>query len=110
MSSERNVANVSLTARNLLRSVACFSVLLAVATMCVARSGPAHAGTTTYVSLTFDDGRASQRNAGALLADNGVRGTFYIVSGGVGSSPWYLDLSDVQGLAAAGNEIGGHTL
>ncbi len=63
----------------------------------------------TYVSLTFDDGRASQVNAGPILEAYGVQGTFYIISGDLGSDPYYMSLDQAYGLAAAGNEIGGHT-
>ena len=63
----------------------------------------------TYVSLTFDDGRASQVNAGAILAAHGVHGTFYIISGYLGSDPYFMSLDNVRSLATAGNEIGGHT-
>jgi len=63
----------------------------------------------TYVSLTFDDGRASQVNAGSILEKYGVHGTFYLISGDLGSDPYYMSLDDVYSLAASGNEIGGHT-
>ena len=64
----------------------------------------------TYVSLTFDDGRASQVDAGAILASHGVHGTFFIISDELGQDPYYMSLADVNGLAQNGNEIGGHTL
>ena len=38
-----------------------------------------------------------------------MKGTFYIISGRVGSSG-YLSLPDIQTLAANGNEIGDHTV
>jgi peptidoglycan/xylan/chitin deacetylase (PgdA/CDA1 family) len=63
----------------------------------------------TAVSLTFDDGDADQSIAASILAQHELRGTFYIITGAVGS-PGYLTLSDVRRLAAAGNEIGGHTV
>jgi len=68
-----------------------------------------HATTTTYVSLTFDDGRASQRNAGYLLSALGVKGTFYINSSQLGTSGYYMNLSNVQQINSLGHEIGGHT-
>ncbi len=68
------------------------------------------AAAQTYVSLTFDDGRTSQQNAGAILAAHGVHGTFYIISGDLGTSNYFMTLDQVRALAAAGNEIGGHTL
>jgi uncharacterized repeat protein (TIGR01451 family) len=63
----------------------------------------------TVVSLTFDDGRESQVTAGNLLASHGMHGTFYLNSGDIGSGNT-LTYSEVQTLAAAGNEIGGHTV
>ena len=55
------------------------------------------------VSLTFDDGTADQTQAGPMLASHGMNGTFYIISGRVGT-PGYLSLSDLQTLASGGNE------
>ena len=63
----------------------------------------------TVVSLTFDDGRASQATAGELLAAHNMHATFYLNSGLVGSTG-FLSWAQVNSLAAAGNEIGGHTI
>lgn len=64
----------------------------------------------TIVSLTFDDGYANQyTNAGPILASHGMQGTFFVSTGFLGSSG-YMTWSQVSSLAAAGNEIGGHTL
>jgi peptidoglycan/xylan/chitin deacetylase (PgdA/CDA1 family) len=63
----------------------------------------------TTVSITFDDGVADQTQAGQILAEHSMHGTFYIISGRVGT-PGYLALSDLNNLAAAGNEIGDHTV
>lgn len=64
----------------------------------------------TIVSLTFDDGYANQYTAAApILAAHGMHGTFFVPSGFVGSSG-YMTWSQVSALAAAGNEIGGHTV
>jgi peptidoglycan/xylan/chitin deacetylase (PgdA/CDA1 family) len=53
----------------------------------------------TVVSLTFDDGQASQYAAASVLHRHGMAGTFYINSGYVGSSgcagsqpDWYMGL------------------
>jgi peptidoglycan/xylan/chitin deacetylase (PgdA/CDA1 family) len=65
----------------------------------------------TIVSLTFDDGQATQYPAVRdLLASRGMHGTFFINSAKVGTSDFYLTWDQVAALAADGNEIGGHTL
>jgi len=65
----------------------------------------------TVISLTFDDGIKSQADLAApVLASHGMNGTFYINSGNVGANSYYMTWSQVDGLAAAGNEIAGHTL
>jgi peptidoglycan/xylan/chitin deacetylase (PgdA/CDA1 family) len=62
------------------------------------------------VSLTFDDGYANQATTAApILAAHAMQGTFFVPSGFVGSSG-YLTWSQISALAAAGNEIGGHTV
>ncbi|MDX6635775.1 MAG: hypothetical protein QOF06_1978 [Solirubrobacterales bacterium] len=63
----------------------------------------------TTVSLTFDDGRADQIEAANLLAERGMAGTFFIISGRVGASG-YLSLSELEAMASEGHEIGGHTV
>ncbi|MBI5203080.1 MAG: polysaccharide deacetylase family protein [Elusimicrobia bacterium] len=64
----------------------------------------------TVVSLTFDDGTSDHVLASALLAERGMKGTFYINSGQIGTSEYYLSLAQLRAIAAAGHEIGGHTL
>lgn len=60
------------------------------------------------VSLTFDDGDASTYNNGfATLKTDGLKGTFYINAGTLGTSG-YMTKADVKNLAAAGDEIGSH--
>ena len=73
-------------------------------------ASPAHAATTTVVSLTFDDGHASHAATLGMLQSRGMVGTYYINSAMVGSSSYYMTWPQIQSLAAAGNEIGGHTL
>ena len=64
----------------------------------------------TTVSLTFDDGEVSQFGAGAILAAHGIRGTFYLNTGAIDSrEQGAMTWAQVASLAAAGNEIGGHT-
>ena len=72
--------------------------------------GPASgADGNTVISLTFDDGHASHMAVARMLRSRGMTGTFYISSGLVGASPYYLTWPQVYRLAEAGNEIGGHT-
>ncbi len=71
---------------------------------------PASAAATTVVSLTFDDGQASQYATLGMLSTRGMLGTYYINSAMVGSSAYYMPWSQIHDLADAGNEIGGHTL
>ncbi len=70
---------------------------------------PAAAAVTTVVSLTFDDGNASQLAAQAALKKYGMNGTFYAISGYVGGTN-YLTLDQLKSIKADGNEIAGHTV
>lgn len=62
----------------------------------------------SIVSLTFDDGLASQRIAGELLAERGLTATFYVSSGLVGRRG-NLGWDDLRALVDQGHEVGGHT-
>lgn len=73
-------------------------------------SQPASAATNTVVSFTFDDGQASQYSTLSTLSSHGMAGTYYINSALVGGSSYYMTWSQIQELANAGAEIGGHTL
>jgi peptidoglycan/xylan/chitin deacetylase (PgdA/CDA1 family) len=75
----------------------------------VATAPTAHSATTTVVSLTFDDGYADQMSAVSILNEHGIKGTFYIISGSIGTSD-YLTEADLQSMAGSGHEIGGHTV
>lgn len=72
----------------------------------------AHAVPNTIVSLTLDDGTASQYALGWQLAlsPHQLAATYFVPSGNVGSDPGYLTWDQLSTLAAAGNEIGGHTV
>jgi peptidoglycan/xylan/chitin deacetylase (PgdA/CDA1 family) len=61
------------------------------------------------VSFTFDDGDADQLMAARVLRRYRMDGTFYIITGAVGT-PDYLTLTNLRTLAADGDEIGGHTV
>src|SRR5664279_5318953 len=67
------------------------------------------AAATTVVSLTFDDTNADQMGAATTMQASGLHGTFYAISGSIGT-PNYLTLANLQTLYGAGNEIGGHTV
>jgi peptidoglycan/xylan/chitin deacetylase (PgdA/CDA1 family) len=63
----------------------------------------------TVVTLSFDDGTADQFAAARILHGYGLAGTFFVITGAVGA-PHYMSLAELRWLAAAGDEIGGHTV
>jgi peptidoglycan/xylan/chitin deacetylase (PgdA/CDA1 family) len=63
----------------------------------------------TVVSITFDDGQATQYSVFPVLRSHAMPATFYVNSGMVGSSGFYMRWQQLYELANAGNEIGGHT-
>ncbi len=67
-------------------------------------------GTKTIVSITFDDGSASQYSTLSVLSAHGMKATYHINSALVASSAYYMTWPQLQDLYRAGNEIGGHTL
>ena len=69
----------------------------------------ANAAPNTVVTLTFDDGMADAYQAGAMLSNHGMQGTFFINSGPIGTTG-YMTRAQLDALAAAGHEIGGHTV
>ena len=83
-----------------------------VAGMVLAFVAPANAAppaAKTVVSLTFDDGHASQQFAFDTMKQYGMLGTFYMNSGFIGANG-FLTLDQVKAIAAYGNEIGSHTV
>ena len=83
------------------------AVLLLAAT---ASYAPARRDVRLFVVLGFDDGSTDQLQAAQLLESHALRATFYVNSSLLGSSSYYMTWDQVQVLAAAGNEIAGHTL
>jgi peptidoglycan/xylan/chitin deacetylase (PgdA/CDA1 family) len=81
---------------------------LALTLLLLAVAAPARAA--TVVSLTFDDGQATQYGVKSTLASHGVHGSFFLNSPNIGTSSFYMTWTQVSALAADGNEIGGHTL
>jgi hypothetical protein len=73
--------------------------------------GPPDATATvrTVVTIQFDDGTADAFGALPILQSRGMRATFYVNSGLLGTSG-HMTWAQVLDLAAAGNEIAGHTL
>lgn len=69
---------------------------------------PADAAGPTIVTIQFDDGVADQFFALGALQARGMRATFYINSGLVGDAD-HMSWAQLHELAAAGNEIAGHT-
>ncbi len=63
----------------------------------------------TVVSFTFDDGDADQATGIRILHRYHMAGTFYIITGAVGT-PGYLTLAQLHWLAGQGDEIGAHTV
>ncbi|MBT1004350.1 polysaccharide deacetylase family protein [Paenarthrobacter sp. DKR-5] len=63
------------------------------------------------VSVTFDDGWASQfQHALPVLERYGIPATLYLISGSIGDSPSYMTASQVKAFAARGDEIAAHTV
>lgn len=60
------------------------------------------------VRITFDDGNAGDvEHALPALRERGLKATFFVVAGRLGS-PRFLDVAGIRELAAAGMEIGCH--
>ncbi len=96
--------------RRMLRSAAALAgAALAASLVAVATPAVALDGQPTIVSLTFDDSNADQMAAVEIMNANGLDGTFYALSGFIGA-PGYQTQADLTAIAAAGHEIGGHTV
>ncbi len=93
--------------------MAVIAVLLALAVIAAAVpiviTALATARPQTVVSLTFDDGDATQLTAVPELNRLDMHGTFYVVSGYIGANG-YFSRNDLTTLEADGHEIGGHTV
>ena len=63
----------------------------------------------TIVSITFDDGSADQYQGLAALNAHGMHATYFLNSPKISGDSDFMTWSQIAGLAAAGNEIGGHT-
>lgn len=87
------------------------AIALLAGLIVVAAPPPATAATPkpVVVSLTWDDGRASQVGTVPLQAKYGFPATYYVNSPMIGSSSYYMTKPQLDTIAAGGNEIGGHT-
>jgi hypothetical protein len=84
---------------------------LSLVVLCaLGRAGAASATSVRLVvSISFDDGSATQYQVRPLLAGHGMHATFFVNSGLIATSG-RMTLSQLRDLAADGNEIGGHGL
>ncbi|MDP9387764.1 MAG: polysaccharide deacetylase family protein [Actinomycetota bacterium] len=72
---------------------------------------PAEGLANTVVSLTFDDNLTSQYDNRLELSSRGLKGTFYVNSDLLGTSPpYYATAAQMKEVQNLGNEIGGHGL
>jgi peptidoglycan/xylan/chitin deacetylase (PgdA/CDA1 family) len=85
------------------------AALVVVSLLALPAAGASASG-QTVISLTFDNGLASQYGVRAMLSSHGMHGTFYINSDLAGSNSYYMSWSQISDLASDGNEIGGQTL
>ena len=100
------MAGLTIPSVSALRRAALLGLCLAALTL-----PTAEADAQTVVSLTFDDGTASQYDAARpqLLA-RGMLATFYVNSGNIGRGPPYMSWAQVDRLHADRHEIAGHTI
>jgi peptidoglycan/xylan/chitin deacetylase (PgdA/CDA1 family) len=65
----------------------------------------------TVVTIGFDDGTVDQFDALPVLNAHGMHASFFINSGPIlAGDPEHMTVGQLTQLAAAGNEIGGHTV
>jgi peptidoglycan/xylan/chitin deacetylase (PgdA/CDA1 family) len=95
--------------RKLVALGATIAMVIGLVLAFVAPANAAPPAPKTVVSLTFDDGHASQQFAVDTMKQYGMLGTFYMNSGFVGGTGFFT-LDQVKAIAAYGNEIGTHTV
>ena len=87
------------------------TAVLAGLTLLLAPALAGAASPSTTVVLTFDDGLADQyTNALPALTSHNMNGTFYVNSAHIANSSLYMTWPQLQAIASAGNEVGGHTV
>lgn len=89
--------------------LAVLSLVLMMPTGSASAEARPEPSSSVVVSLTFDDGQATQYSIFKVLKSHDVHATFYVNSGMVGSSRFYMGWQQIYQLANAGNEIGGAT-
>jgi len=67
------------------------------------------AATQTVVTIQFDDGNADQFQTVAVLSAHGMTATYYVNSGVIDDAV-HLSWAQLTNMAAAGDEIAGHTI
>lgn len=66
---------------------------------------------SSAITFTFDDCLANQyKTAVPLLNQYGMKGSFYVVTNWIGTSSSYYSWADASAMAAAGHEVGSHTV
>lgn len=86
----------------------CLGIMAMVLTVLPQTEADAADPSVTTVSLSWDDGRASQSGSVAMQQVHGFRATYFLSTSLIGTDPYYLDRAGVDRIHAAGNEIGGH--
>ncbi|QEM06829.1 polysaccharide deacetylase family protein [Mucilaginibacter rubeus] len=62
------------------------------------------------IMLTFDDTNADQfKNGLPVLESYGFKGVFFIITGKIGTHPWFMNAAQIKQLSAEGHVIGCHT-
>jgi peptidoglycan/xylan/chitin deacetylase (PgdA/CDA1 family) len=94
--------------------VALVAVVAVVAVVATVNSretttSPREAPALVTVSLTWDDGRASQAGSVRIQSRHGLTATYYVNSAHIDDSSWNLTRAELDRVVAAGNEVGGHT-
>lgn len=95
----------------ILKNIAIVFALSAILVAAFGLYAVAFAAPAGIVTLTFDDGNPSQyEQAVPILKAGSQSATFYINSGWLGTSEWYMSWDQVVDLHASGFEIAAHTL
>jgi len=95
-----------------LTSLAAAAVLVTSLSGWALWAAPAAASTPVVVTIGFDDGTVDQFDHGLpILTAHGMHATFFVNTGPIAAGdPAHMTWDDVHAIAAAGNEIAGHTV